>query len=70
MHILTLILIFIVGAVFAACDGDYSGILAIGKVIFFIVILFGVLLLGTNPRILLLAVVLVLIVWGWLKLMK
>lgn len=70
MHILTLILIIIVGAVFAACDGDYSGIFAIGKVIFFIVILFGTLYLFTNPRLLILPAILGLIVWGWLKLMK
>ncbi|MFR6049359.1 MAG: hypothetical protein ACLUG6_13615 [Lachnospira eligens] len=32
MHILAFILIFIVGSIIAACDGDYSGIAAIGKI--------------------------------------
>ena len=31
MHILTFILIFVVGSIIVACDGDYSGIAAIGK---------------------------------------
>ena len=31
MHILAFILIFVVGSIIAACDGDYSGIAAIGK---------------------------------------
>ena len=30
MHILAFILIFVVGSIIAACDGDYSGIAAIG----------------------------------------
>ena len=29
MHILAFILIFVVGSIIAACDGDYSGIAAI-----------------------------------------
>ena len=43
MHILALILMFVVGAIIAACDGDYSGIAAIGKVVGFFVLLFGML---------------------------
>ena len=31
MHILVFILIFVVGSIIAACDGDYTGIAAIGK---------------------------------------
>ena len=31
MHILAFILMFVVGAIVAACDGDFSGIAAIGK---------------------------------------
>lgn len=31
MHILTLILIFVVGAIAAVCHGDFSGIWAIAK---------------------------------------
>lgn len=29
MHILAFILVFVVGAIAAACDGDFSGIVAI-----------------------------------------
>ena len=60
MHILAFILIFIVGSIIAACDGDYSGIAAIGK---FVGLLFAVLWLFTQPVLLIIAiVVLVLIV--------
>lgn len=31
MHILAFLLLFVVGAILAACNGDYSGIAAIGK---------------------------------------
>ena len=40
MHILAFILIFVVGSIIAACDGDYSGIAAIGKFVGFFVLLF------------------------------
>ena len=43
MHIIAFILIFIVGSIIAACDGDYSGIAAIGKFVGFFVLLFAVL---------------------------
>ena len=63
MHILAFILIFIVGSIIAACDGDYSGIVAIGKFVGFFVLLFAVLWLFTQPVLLIIAiVVLVLIV--------
>ena len=63
MHILAFILIFVVGSIIAACDGDYSGIAAIGKFVGFFVLLFAVLWLFTQPVLLIIAiVVLVLIV--------
>lgn len=63
MHILAFILIFIVGSIIAACDGDYPGIAAIGKFVGFFVLLFAVLWLFTQPVLLIIAiVVLVLIV--------
>lgn len=31
MHILALILMFVFGSIVAACDGDFSGLAAIGK---------------------------------------
>ena len=37
MHILAFILIFVVCSIIAACDGDYSGIAAIGKFVGFFV---------------------------------
>ena len=49
MHILTLILLFVVGSIIAACDGDYLGIAAIGKFVGFFVLLFAVLWLFTQP---------------------
>ena len=55
--------IFVVGSIIAACDGDYSGIAAIGKFVGFFVLLFAVLWLFTQPVLLIIAiVVLVLIV--------
>lgn len=63
MHILAFILIFVVGSIIAACDGDYSGIAATGKFVGFLVLLFAVLWLFTQPVLLIIAiVVLVLIV--------
>ena len=63
MHILAFILIFVVGSIIAACDGDYSVIAAIGKFVGFFVLLFAVLWLFTQPVLLIIAiVVLVLIV--------
>ena len=31
MHILTLIIIFVIASIGAACKGDFSGVVAIGK---------------------------------------
>ena len=66
MHILAFILIFVVGSIIAACDGDYSRIAAIGKFVGFFVLLFAVLWLFTQPVLLIIAiVVLVLIVMAF-----
>lgn len=48
MHILAFILIFVVGSIIAACDGDYSGIAAID--------IFAVLWLFTQPVLLIIAI--------------
>lgn len=45
MHILAFIVLFIFGSIGAAFKGDYSGIEAIGKIIFYGVIIFGMLYL-------------------------
>ena len=53
-------------AIIAACDGDYSGIATIGKFVGFFVLLFAVLWLFTQPVLLIIAiVVLVLIVMAF-----
>ena len=51
MHILAFILIFVVGLIIAACDGNYSGIAAIGKFV-----LFAGLWLFTQPVLLIIAI--------------
>lgn len=61
MHILALILMLIVGAIVAACDGDFSGVEAIGKFVGGAVLIFAMLWLFTQP-VLLVLVILMLIV--------
>ena len=56
MHILAFILIFVVGSIIAAYDGDYSGIAAIGKFVGFFVLLIAVLWLFTQPVLLIIAI--------------
>ena len=62
MHILALILMFVVGAIIAACDGDYSGIAAIGKVVGFFVLLFAMLWLFTQPALLIIVIVVLILI--------
>lgn len=57
MHILTGILMFIIFAIIAACGGDYSGIVVIGKVVGFLVLLFVMLWLLTQPALLIIAII-------------
>lgn len=45
MHILAFIVLFIFGSIGAAFKGDYSGIEAIGKIIFYGAIIFSMLYL-------------------------
>ena len=61
MHILAGILMFVVLAIVAACNGDFSGIEAIGKFVGVAVLIFVMLWLFTQP-VLLLVVVAVLII--------
>ncbi len=50
MHILTLILMFVIGSIIAACKGDLSGLEAIVKIIVFLVFFFVMLwLLAYHP---------------------
>ncbi len=62
MHILALILMFVVGAIIAACDGDYLGIAAIGKVVGFFVLLFAMLWLFTQPALLIIVIVVLILI--------
>lgn len=62
MHILTFCLLFIVGSIQAAAQGDWSGIQAIGKFIGFIALflIFGYIL--TNPALLVIVIILFVVV--------
>lgn len=62
MHILALILMFIVFAIIAACGGDFSGIAAIGKIVGFLVLLFVMLWLFTQPVLLVIASIILIII--------
>lgn len=63
MHILTGILLFVIGSIAAAMNGDWSGMEAIGKILLFIVMFFVMAYLIIYPELLLVAIaILVLIV--------
>lgn len=62
MHILTLILMFIIGSIGAACDGDWSGIKAIGKVILFFVLFFLIAYILANPLLLVFIIILIMLI--------
>lgn len=62
MHILAFILIFIVGAIAAACDGDFSGIAAIGKFVGGAILVIGMLWLFTQPVLLVIVIVLLVVI--------
>lgn len=57
MHILAFALMFVVGSLVAASEGDYSGIAAIGKFVGITAFLLGVLWLFTKPLILIIVMV-------------
>lgn len=62
MHILAFILMFVVGAIIAACNGDYSGIAAIGKFVGFFILLFAMLWLFTQPILLIIVIVVLILI--------
>lgn len=63
MHILAFIILFIVGSIGAACEGDWSGMEVIGKIILFIALFFIIALMALNPVLLIIpAVVFVIII--------
>ena len=57
MHILATILMFLIGSFIAACEGDFSGIEAIGKFIGFLILFFVCAWMLTNPAVLLLVII-------------
>lgn len=67
MHILAFILMFVVGSIGAALDGDFSGIAAIAKFVFYATFIIGVMwMMVTCPGLLILIfVVLFLVVYGF-----
>ena len=62
MHILALILMFIVGSVVAACNGDFSGLEAIGKFVGVAVLIFVMLWLFTQPVLLVVVLFVVIVI--------
>lgn len=62
MHILTFILIFIFGAIAAACKGDYSGIVAIGKFMGVAILFFAMLWFFTQPVLLVIVIIVMIII--------
>lgn len=61
MHILAFILMFIIGSIMYATKGDYSGLIAIGKFIGFIVLFFIMAFIMMNPALLIIVAVVVVI---------
>lgn len=62
MHILAFLLLFVVGAILAACKGDYSGIAAIGKFVGECVLLFLVAWLFKQPVLLVIAIAILILI--------
>lgn len=62
MHILAFILMFVVGAIVAACDGDFSGIAVIGKFVGGAILVIGMLLLFTQPVLLVIVIILLVVI--------
>lgn len=63
MHILAFILLFVMCSIGAACNGDYSGLAVIGKVIGFFALLIGMMFLFTQPVLLFVVIVIIVIVF-------
>lgn len=57
MHILACLLLFVFGSIAAACKGDFSGLEALGKGIGFLVLLFVMLWLFTQPVLLVIVII-------------
>lgn len=62
MGILTAILIFIVGSISAACDGDFSGLEVIAKVVGVLITVVAVMWLFTHPVVLMIVIAIIVVV--------
>lgn len=62
MHILAFILMFVVGSIVAACDGDFSGLAAIGKFVGGALLIFAMLWLFTQPALLIIVMVVLIVI--------
>lgn len=62
MHILALLLLFVIGSIVAACDGDFSGLAAIGKFVGGAVLIFAMLWLFTQPALLIIVIVVLVVI--------
>lgn len=61
MHILTFILLFVIGSISVACKGDYSGIAAIGKFVGYFVLFIGIMWLFTQPVLLSIGIIIAIV---------
>lgn len=59
MGIVAAIFMFVIGAVFAACDGDFSGLEAIGKFILYVGLFFLFAWMILNPAVLVIFIIIV-----------
>ncbi len=62
MGILSAMFVFLIGSIMAACDGDFSGLEAMGKFVGFFVLLFSVMWILTNPAALVFVVAIIIII--------
>lgn len=62
MHILALILLFLVASIAAACNGDFSGLAAIGKFVGGAILVFVMLWLFTQPALLIVVILAVIVI--------
>ena len=62
MYILTGILMFVIGSIIAACDGDFSGLEVIGKFVGGAVLVLAIMWLFTQPVLLIIVTALIVII--------
>ena len=65
MHILAGILMFVIASIVAACDGDFSGLEAIGKFVVGAVLFFVMIWLFTQPAFYIIVIIIVVALIAW-----